>query len=265
MTKLQQIVVSVSILLFLLLYFGASTKPSNQGKIEKKRALAAESTDINALLIAAKPSLDNQEATFILSLEQQVDEAATDSLKAERYKELSSKWYEYNRADIAGYYAEEVAQLENTEEAWSIAGTTFMIGSRQKREDKVKQFCVNRAIQAFEKAISLNPSNTDHQLNLAICYAENPPADNAMKGILMLLDLNKKHPEDVSVLINLGRFGMQTGQYEKAIERLTKAINLAPENAPAHCLLASAYEAQGAMTKANEFQAKCKTLSGFGQ
>jgi len=261
MTKLQQIVVALSLLLFLILFFGASTKPANQGDIEKKRALAAESTDINALLIAAKPSLNTQQSTFILSLERHVEEAATDELRAEKLKELSSKWYEYKRADIAGFYAEEVAKIEASEDSWSIAATTFMIGSRQSQEEKVKQFCVNRAIKAFESAISLNPENTDHQLNLAVCYAENPLKDNPMKGILMLLDLNKKEPDNVSVLVNLGRFGMQTGQFEKATERLQRAVSLDAENAPAHCLLAQAYEALGDMENANTFKTKCIALS----
>lgn len=215
MTKLQQIVIAAMVLLFLGLYFGASTKPANQAGIEKERALVAESTGINALLISAKPDLSTQQSTFILSLEKQVDEAPSDSIRAQMYKELSSKWYEYKRADIAGFYAEEVAKIESTEESWSIAGTTYMIGSRQKKESKIVQFCVDRAVGAFENAISLSPDNIDHQLNLAICYAENPPQDNAMKGILMLLDLNKKQPKNVSVLINLARFGMQTGQFEK--------------------------------------------------
>lgn len=261
MTKLQQIVIFISILLFLALFFGVSNKPANQGDIERKRALAVESTDINAILIAAKPNLNTQQSTFILSLEKQVEEATTDEFRANALKELSSKWYEYRRADIAGFYAEEVAKLEATEDAWSIAGTTFMIGSRQNQEDKIRKFCVQRAIKAFENAISENPDNTDHQLNLAVCYAENPLKDNPMKGILMLLDLNKKEPENVSVLVNLGRFGMQTGQFGKAAERLEKAVALEATNASANCLLAQAYEALGETENAAAYQAKCISFS----
>ncbi len=260
MNKTQLILVGSAVLLFLGLYFGANTKPSDYSKIEKKRALSAESTGINSLLLEAKPELSNKESAFILSLEKQIAETATDSVKIAGYKNLASKWFEYNRADISGYYAEKVASLDQTEEAWSIAGTTYMIGARKATADKIRKFCSTKAVQAFESAISINPDNIAHKVNLATAYAENPPADNPMKGVLMLLDLNKANPESVPVLVSLGRFGIQTGQFDKASERLKKAINLDPMNKQAHCYLAEALTALGDQAAAKDAQLKCSTL-----
>lgn len=257
MTKLQLIVVSAAILLFLGLFFGASTKTPEQVKIEKTRSIVSESTTINALLLDAKPQLDAQEASFIQAFEQSIIDSPSDSIKIEKYKELSGKWYEYNRADIAGYYAEQVALLEKTEDSWSITGTTYLLGMRQAKAAKNRAFCSDRAVKAFESAISLNPDNIQHKVNLASCYAENPPKDNPMKGILMLLELNKEKPENTAVLITLARFGIQTGQYDKAIERLKKAIELEPENGKAICLLAKAYDAIAQTNEADFYSKKC--------
>ena len=124
----------------------------------------------------------------------------------------------------------KVAELENTEQAWSIAGTTMTLGLKNADQEKIKKFCSKNAIKAFENAISMDPENVQHRTNLAICYAEYPSQDNPMQGIMMLLDLNKKHPDNVGVLITLARFGMQTGQFEKVQGRLQKVLSLEPDN-----------------------------------
>jgi tetratricopeptide (TPR) repeat protein len=240
------------------MYFGLDTKPKKQKAIEKSRVIAAESTDINALLEDAKAELSTDKSRLILSLEGNLSQTQTDSARVTVLKELSGNWYNLERADIAGFYAENVAEIENSDEAWSIAGSTYAIGVQRAKEEKVKQFCFGRAVKAFENAISLNPSNATHKVNLAICYAENPLPENPMKGILMLRDLIEKEPENVLVLTTLGRFAIQTGQFEKAIERLQKAISIEPENTKANCLLAQAYQGLGDIERAENYAKYCK-------
>jgi predicted Zn-dependent protease len=131
---------------------------------------------------------------------------------------------------------------------------------QRSEEEKVRAFCTNNAVEAFENAISLNPSNISHQVNLALLYAENPPSDNPMKGITMLLDLNREHPENVLVLNNLARLAIRTGQYDRAIERLEKARSIEPDNANTSCLLAQAYEGSGNTEQAEAFGEQCRKL-----
>lgn len=261
MSKLQLFVVASSVLFFSILYFGFDTKAEKIASVEKSREFVAESTDISILLKDAKEKLSSDESNTILALEHQLEQTTIDSLKTSSLKKISGEWYRLGNPTIAGYYAESVADIVNDDESWSIAGTTYLIGVQKATEDKVKSYASNRAIKAFENAISLNPSNSDHQVNLALCYVEKPPEDNPMKGIQMLLSMNKKEPENTGVLTQLGRLGMQTGQFEKAIGRLEKVIVIEPNNSKAVCLLAQAYEGAGNKAKANEFLDKCKTLS----
>lgn len=247
----------LSLLLFLGLYFGGSAKPSEIKSAEKSRALNAESTDISALLQDAKPSLTPLQSAELLSLETKLSESENDSTMVSVYKDIASTWYQYKRADISGFYALKIAESENTEKAWSIAGTTLTLGLKTAQKDKFKKFCSQNAIKAFENAISLNPENTQHRINLAICYAEYPSASNPMQGIQMLLKMNKEEPENTSVLLTLARFGMQTNQFEKVEGRLQKVLTLEPNNKAANCMMVDVLTKLQKAALTGPYQAKC--------
>lgn len=261
MSKLQLGVIFSALALFFVLYFGCDTKPNNYKEVRQQRNLAATSTDINSLLGKARKELEPSRANTILALENQLENASEDDVKIDALKNLSRAWYELNQVAIAGYFAMEVADLESTEEAWSIAGTTFTICVQRAQDEKVKSFCTENGVEAFEKAIYLSPDNPQHQLNLSLLYTENPPKDNPMKGIIMLMDLNKQHPEHVGILTNLGRLGLKTSQFEKAAQRLEKALEIEPNNLTANCLIVKAYEGLGNAEKAKIFKEKCEELS----
>ena len=52
---------------------------------------------------------------------------------------------------------------------------------------------------------------------------------NPMVGILALKALAEAEPPNVDAVIELGRFSIQSGQFDKARERFAQAIDLAPE------------------------------------
>lgn len=241
MTKLQSGISIGAVLLLLVMYFGCDTKPPKQKEIEKTRIANAETTGIRTLEKEAKDTLNQSDAGFIAALENAVQTAPNDSAKLAGLKRLSSNWFRLGRPDIAGYYAEEVAEKSEDEQSWSIAGTTYNLCIQRIEEQKIRDFCTKRAVNAFESAISLNPENTSHRVNLALCYTENPPQDNPMKGVLLLVDLVKQYPEDPLVLSNLGRLAIKTGQWAKAKERLESAYKFAPNDKGIICLLADTY------------------------
>lgn len=260
MTKLQIGVLLTATALFFVIYFGCETKPTEQRAIEKSRALTAEGASVEVLLQEAKAALTAAEAGRILALEQALEEAPTDSLRAGRYQELSGAWYESDQPALAGYYAEQVAELRNSEESWSIAGTTYTICLQRTENERIRNYCANRAVKCYESAISLNPANPVHKVNLALVYTENPPAENPMRGIQMLLDLNQSDPDNVLVLNSLGRLAIRTGQFDRASERLEKAASIEPDNRNTICLLAQAYEGAGQAEEAREYGERCRRL-----
>lgn len=248
--------------MFALLYWGFDTKPTKHKAVEKQRAMSAVSVDIANVLTTAKSGLTEIDLATVASLEAAVEAAQGDSLKADAYTRLSSAWYAIGNTAVAGHYAEKVATLRSNEEAWSIAGTTYSICVQREKAEDTRTFCTEKAVQALEKAASLNPTNVLHKLNLALVYTENPPKDTPMKGILMLVELNKQYPDNVPVLNQLGRLAIKTGQFDKAVQRLEAAVAIEPNNPQSVCLLGEAFEGLGQADKAAAHLSKCKELSG---
>ena len=257
LSRTQLAVILGALGLILVLYFGFATKPPAQRQVEATRALNAESTDVTLLIREAHEALSAAQNATIAALEQNLEQAAVDSVRVEVLKQLSGQWYEVDQPAISGFYAQEVAQVLNTEEAWSIAGTTYAICLQRTQEERVREFCSNRAVQAFESAISLNPQNVAHKVNLALTYTDHPPADNPMRGVLMLRELQEQYPENPLVLVSLGRLAIRTGQYQRAVQRLQQALAIEPGNRNALCLMAQAYEGLGDQKLARAYNERC--------
>ena len=243
--------------LIALLFFGFNTKPPKQTLIEKSRAGGVEIQELQNALRAALAVLPEESRKYFQGLENIVESTQEDSVRIDALMSLSAAWYRQNAYVIAGYCAERIAQIGNTEEQWALAGTTYAAGLTAGTESADHEMAAAGAIRCLENAISLNPRNPDNRINLAISYVEAPPADNPMKGIQLLLELNRNNPENVSVLFHLARFGMRTGQYAKAEERLERALSLDPEERRLHCLMAELQQQAGQPDAATIYQQKC--------
>lgn len=257
MNRNQAILVIGILALFLFLYFGCDTKNKSQRDLETSRSISLEATSPELIVRSAKEQLGLAKVALLEEIENNIRSQSEDSLKVPYLKELSGRWYESGYPIVSGYYAEEIAKIVNSEQSWSIAGTTYALGVKSDELDKNKSFASGRALKAFEKALSINPDNIDHKLNMAICYTDYPPEDNPMQGILMLIDLNKENPDDVKVLNQLARLGIQTGQFEKALVRLSKAYEVDPSNRATICMLAEVYEKLGDTENAALYMNKC--------
>ena len=258
MNKAQIVTVFAALALFLGLYFGFDTKPDKQKTIEVSRSLQGESTRFETLLEEASAQLSPAQTSQIGEIETQLDAAKEDAERIELLKRLSGLWYGFGQIPVAGVFAEQAAELENTDAAWSVAGGTFFNGLMAAKDPTIREYCASHAVKAFESAASLNPEKVEHRVNLALVWAENPPPNNPMQAVLMLRELETKHPENPSVYNALGRLAIKTGQWQRAVERLEKAWSLDKKNPNTPCLLAQAYEGAGNMTKSTEFATLCK-------
>ena len=69
--------------------------------------------------------------------------------------------------------------------------------------------------------------------------ADNPQSQ--MKGILQMRSLSEKYPENADLQWNMGLFSIQSGQYEKAVARFEKVINIDAQRFDAYMQLAMSY------------------------
>ena len=228
--------------------------------IEKSRALNMESIDIRSRIIIAKETIQPEQKSFIGILENQLQSTEQDSSRLQSLEKLAGNWYELGYPEISGYYAEEIARIRNNEESWSIAGTTFALGLKSSQEQNVRDYCVKHAIAAFENAQSLNPQNLDHQINMALVYTEAPMEGEPMKGIQMLLGLNRENPDNIAVLNQLGRLAIQTRQFDRAEARLKRVLELDENNKTANCLLAEVMQGLNEQSQASFYLDKCNSL-----
>jgi tetratricopeptide (TPR) repeat protein len=246
------------VIAFIVLHFGFETIPPKIKDLEKSRSNNISVTNVQNLITEASKEIKDEDISYLSFLQRELTSENVDS--TDILEKLASKWFLLGYPSISGHYAQEIALSSNTTEAWSIAGTTFFEGARKAKNNKSKEYSIKGAEEAFQNAISLENSNLPDRINLAILYAEFPPAENPMKGIQMLLDLQSKNPESTSLLFHLAKFGLQTGQVEKAIGRLEKALHLSPENVRVNCLLSDAYSQKGDLRKSEQYKKECERL-----
>lgn len=261
MSRLQSITVLCAALLLAGLYFGFDTVPKEREAVETKRAIDGDATDESSLFEEARKVVSPARLTSIENLEKQVAAEKTDSTKNRLMKALAGAWFENGSPVLSAKVASEIAELENSDAAWSVAGATWQIAGTSSKDETTRSFSGKRSIKAFENAVSLAPTNVSHQVNLASVYADFPPADNPMKAVLMLRDLEAKNPTNPLVFNALGRLAIRTGQWDRAIARFEKTLSLDPKNRQATCLLVEAYRGAKQEPKALEMESKCAALA----
>lgn len=106
-----------------------------------------------------------------------------------------------------------------------------------------------KARKYYELVLKENPSNTDAKAQLAMTYVTTP---NPMQGIAMLREIVEQYPNHAKAIENLGLLSVQSGQYDKAIVRFEKLVELKPDDVSAHLYLGVSYKETGAKAKARK-------------
>ncbi len=251
----QKITILVFIGLYFAMYLGCDTTSKEIQMLEKSRTVNPYYINIQAEIMQAKSQISSEDRLALEELELDVEQSMDDE-KIEGLKKIASKWYNIGLPLLSGYYAEQIAEIENTEDAWALAGTTNFLSLSTLNSEKHLKYAQQHAIDAFEKAISLNPQNLDHKINKALCYVEDK--ENPMQGIMMLRELESENPDAPAVQMQLGRLSLRTNQLDKALERFNKVIQLDPANKDAHCLLAEVYKEKNDKSGFEKHSAICQ-------
>jgi len=109
----------------------------------------------------------------------------------------------------------------------------------------MQHWLATEAKQFFEKALTINPDNDSSKIGLGACYMFGNISNNPMQGILAIREIADKDPDNMYAQMMLGLGGIQSGQYEKAIERFLTVVQKQPNNIEAMLDLAQTYERVG--------------------
>jgi len=266
MTPGQIILSVVSVALVAVLYFFGPSKPAqkNAEQPTANRDMPAEQQQQ-----AAQFDFAQYRNSFISSLPtatqdsvKQADEkiaAASGTDKVALLQEQKEFFIKNGVPLAAAENLVQVAATENTDENWTRAGNIYMaINMGEQNDEALAKFAVTKAAECYQKASDLNPEDLDLKINLASAHMEG--GEQVMQGVQILLAIIEKHPDHIPANLILGRYGIVSGQYDKAVARLEKVVKLDPKNSEAFFYLAEAYNALGRKEDAVKTFEQCKKL-----
>lgn len=248
--RLQFIVIGCSLVLFVLLYF-ANKKPEKKAEDLPQRQ-KTQAVDLKILVDAQVSSLpDDQKKTFA---ELEKNTADTNGIN-----KLVDFLKEQKMYVPASYYYERKSALINTAASWLAAGNRYFyaVGFLQDRSQAGSLY--ENAIRCYEKALAKDPKYTEAKIQLASCYVEGSP--DPMKGIGMLLELERTDSTHVQVQMVLAAFAVKSQQLDKAQARYLKVLRLKPDFLEAYLFLADVYERKGDTAKTIETLEKYVSLT----
>lgn len=204
--------------------------------------------------------LTSGELQKIQQLEKAVLSATDQEKKLELYDSLINGAIRNNVPPLVAKYTEEKASFIPTESNWLLAGDNYFKAFRLSKGQS--KGMVEGAIRNYNRCLELNAENLKAQTSLGVAYVEGAAllGEMPMKGIGILLEVVNKDPKNVDALTNLGYFAIQSGQYEKAIERFNTVLSIDPNNAEAFIYLTDTYLSQGEKDKGIETLEKYKAL-----
>jgi len=155
------------------------------------------------------------------------------------------------------YYTLRLAELNKDPKLTLRAGDLFEATSGISNDEALHQFLADKAVESYKSALALD-STTANSLKLATAYMDQGTAP--MQGVGILLGIVAKDSNNADALLLLGKFGIVSRQFDKAIVRLEKVVSLRPKNYDALFLLAEAYREKGDKDKAIQLLEKCSKM-----
>ncbi|MGB3617228.1 MAG: tetratricopeptide repeat protein [Catalinimonas sp.] len=221
------VVVAVAGLLMVGLFFLPPAVVSNK---EATEAVPAEAS-------AAVPN-DHPTTAAPTEVHQRLQTAYADANNAEKAifaDSLANLYRREGRFDSAAAYRNRALTSQQTF-ARVIAAADDHYEAFTYATDPDKRRTYNeRARTYYQQLLEERPEDLDIRSKLAMTYVA---GETPMEGIMMLREVLERDAQNATALYNLGILAMQTGQYERAVERLSKLVKAHPEHVEGRFYLA---------------------------
>jgi tetratricopeptide (TPR) repeat protein len=251
MTRNQIIAIGFCLVLLIGIYFfGKTTKPKDNTAIPPM-------AQGHALPQAEALNIEDYIADVNTKVTDEKTKGKLETLaKLKSYAALVGEYQKLDKPLAVAYYTVKQAEAENRAETWVKAGDYNAMLMQTAPDEKSKKFLSANAIECYKGAVELDSTKADYRIRLAGAHMEE--GSQPMNGVLLLLDVVRKDSNNVDAQMMLGRFGLISGQIDKAIARFEKILYLQPQNSEALFMLAQAYDTKGDKTKALELLEKCR-------
>jgi len=262
----KQVLITIIALIFVatLFYIGKTTSSQQVAIINKKKEI--ESFDIQSFIRTEVEKKAPSQQSIINRLENDITQSNDITQKKNDLEALALYCKDsINLNEGYLYFTSEAAKLDNSEKNLTFAARLFLNTLRGEENPLKLEWESSEAIVLFEKAIALNGNNDDLRIGLGSCYVfgkgRNGDPQQTMKGIQELLGVIRKDSNNMKAQLVLGIGGYISGQYDKAVARLSKVIIKEPSNLEAIAFLADTYAAKGDVSEAIKWYNVSKRLA----
>ncbi|HLY69056.1 MAG TPA: tetratricopeptide repeat protein [Puia sp.] len=240
------------LLLILIFFFGETIPPKKKNAVVQtdSQATPVKSISTQDVLNASKAKLSPFQLSYVNSLEHSVVRGDVKNQQVIAFTQLANFWQDSVPDGFLAYayYTGETAKLENSEKKLTFAAQLFLENLRGQDDAGLKSWMADNAKELFEKSLQLNPNNDSARVGLGACYIFGSSAGSpqeVMLGIQRILDVANRDSNNMYAQFMLGLGGEMSGQFDKAIERLTRVIRHEPGNVEAILTMAEINEKKG--------------------
>lgn len=251
-TFTQILVVACFVCVLVVLVFANKKVVKKQESAQNKQSHEHNHFDFWSLADSVNATLDAKTQAFIKEnggLAQNGDLQAMDTL---------IKVYSVNKQPIfVCLWKQKRAEKTNLAKDWAETGTHFYVSSQFFPNYKMD--LLDNAIHSLEKALKLDSTNLDTKVKLGVCFVESNT--QPMQGITLLKEVLEVDSNNLDANLNLGLFAIQSGQYDKAIDRFNKILLINPKYIEAYIYLGQTFANMGNKKQAIEVLEKYKRLN----
>ena len=249
MRKEQYFTLLVALVAVLLLYFFGPIKPKSAPAVVAKE-VQLEFGEYESLSLSNLPEEDKR-------LIDELKRATTLKPSSGNYLAMSKAWEDIGSYPLGAFYYREAALLNTDSTSWELAGDKLYNSYKNYGDSLITNNLLNFALASYERAVDEDHSNIVVRMKLAEVYVEGP---QPMQGVLMLREIVDSIPNYIPAQMSLGRLSLQSGQYDKALTRFEKVLELEPRNTEALYFLAISHEGLGNKEEAIRLLIVCKQL-----
>jgi len=210
--------------------------------------------DANAAHQAATP----EQLSALNVLRQKYQQEKNPANRVKLATEIAAKYTEVSKFDSAGYYYEQVAAVRPGEKIYQQAADQYFEAfSFAATEERAKELGA-KARGLYDKVLQNNPTNLDAKTNLAMTYIA--VGEAPMQGINLLREIITTDPDNEKALFNLGILSIQSGQYDKAVERFQHLTQVNPKHVQGNFYLAVSLAETGQKEEAKQVFNRARKL-----
>jgi tetratricopeptide (TPR) repeat protein len=211
MSKTRIILVVITIALVWLMFLLPKVVVENESQLKEAAptettAAAGGHSEIPANILEA---IRGVRAEFTSGASNQKNAIFADSLR--------KLYTQAGQFDSAAWFAAQAATFFNTTESFLNAGNSYYEAYTFAMGPEKQEQMAQKTREWLGKVLESEPKNLEVKTKMAMTYLS---SGSPMQGITMLREVLAEDPKNEFALYNMGMLSVQSGQYDRAIERL---------------------------------------------